>query len=179
MRLAYGMIWLAAVGVAFGLAPPNRPDLWPWVLRLLTGRWEGENPMVVAHFQLMGVWPLLLAALWRREWARPGRLPAWPFLIAAFALGCFVLMPYAALRRAPALGNPGVPRLVWAALGLTFVGFSAWGLSAGDVPGWFAAVRGDGFLWPMAWDFALFAVLFAAEARGRLVGAASTAPAAP
>lgn len=172
MRIAYGIAWAIGMGLAFGLAPPNRPDLWDWLVRLLTGQWTGENPLVVAHFQLMGIWPMLCAALLRREWARPVRLPAWPFLLGAFGLGCFVLLPYLFLRRAPALGDPGVPRLVWGALGAAFAGFLGWGLVAGDLPAWLHAVRTDGFMWPMAWDFLLFAGVFAAEARGRLSGAA-------
>ncbi len=170
MRSAYAILWLLGVAVAFGLSPPNRPDLWPWLIRLLSGDWAGENPMVVAHFQMMGLWPLAMAALWRKEWHRPGRLPAWPFLLGGFVLGCFVILPYAVLRRERAEGPPGVPAWVWALLALGFAGFSAWGLLAGDWAGWLAAVRTDGFMWPMAWDFGLFVVLFAAESRGRFWG---------
>lgn len=168
MRIAYGIAWIGVTAVAFGLAPPNREDLWEWLVRLLTGDWAGENPLVVAHFQMMGLWPLAMAALWRREWHRAGRLPAWPFLLAALGLGCFVLVPYALLRKEPALGDPGVPRWIWGLLGAGFAGFGAWGLAAGDVGAWVAGVRTDGFLWPMAWDFLLFCGFFAAEARGRL-----------
>ncbi len=168
MRIAWLVFWLLLIAVAFGLSPPNRPDLWPWLGRLLTGDWAGENPMVVAHFQLMGVWPLTMAALLRREWARPGMVPAWPFLIGAFALGCFVLLPYLILRRAPALGAPPVHSAVWALLALVGVGFLGWGFGAGSVSGWLEGVRTDGFLWPMAWDFLAFCVVFGVESRGRL-----------
>jgi hypothetical protein len=78
------------------------------------------------------------------------------------------VLPYAFLRREPALGDPGVPRLVWAGLGAAFLGLWTWGLVAGDVSGWGTAVRTDGFMWPMMWDFLLFCGLFAAESRGRL-----------
>lgn len=168
MRVAYGIGLVVLIGVAFGLAPPARPDQWAWILRLLSGQWEGENPLVVAHFNLMGIWPLAMVALWRREWSRPGRLPAWPFLVGAFVLGCFALLPYAALRRAPELGPPGVPAWVWGILGAGFVAMSAWGLVAGDLAGWVTTARTDGFVWPMAWDFLAFVFLFGAEARGRL-----------
>lgn len=168
--ILYAVVWLSSSVIGMGLAPPNRPDLMAWILRLLTGDWAGENPLVVAHFQLMGVWPLLMIALWRREWWRRGRLPAWPFLLGGFVLGCYVIMPYAFLRREPELGDPGVPRLVWAALGVVFVGLLIWGVAAGDVLAWATAVRTDGFMWPMMWDFLLFAGLFAAESKGRLWG---------
>jgi hypothetical protein len=170
MRIVYAVVWAAVTLVGMGFAPPNRPDLWAWLVRLMTGDWAGENPLVVAHFQLMGVWPLLMIALWRREWRRHGRLPAWPFLIGSFVLGCYAAMPYAFLRKEPALGDPGVPRLVWGVLGSAFLALAGWGLAAGDVAAWAAAVRTDGFMWPMMWDFLLFAGLFVAESRGRLWG---------
>ena len=169
-RVAAALGWIALVIVAFGAGLPSRPDQGEWIVRLLTGAWEGENPTVIAHFQMMGLWPLAMAALWRREWWRPGHLPAWPFLAGSFVVGCFALLPYAALRARPeppaaSLMAGTAPAWVWAAIAAGFVGFGAWAAIAGDVPAWWAGVHTDAFLWAMSWDFAAFVVLFAAEAR--------------
>lgn len=93
-------------------------------------------------------------------------------LLGGMVLGCFAVLPYAVLRRDSEPGSPGVPQWGWALLATGFLGFGGWGLVAGDVGGWLAMVRTDGFLWPMTWDFALFSGLFVAEARGRLLGRA-------
>ena len=167
MRWMYAISWVLLSAVAFGLAPPNRPDLSAWLIRLLVGDVGGENPMVVAHFYMMALWPLTMAAVWRREWSRPGRLPAWPFLLGAFGLGCFALLPYAALRAEPDLEDPGVPSWIWGALAAGFAGLGAWGLGAGDLGAWWAAVQSDGFMWPMTWDFCAFFALFVLERRAR------------
>lgn len=132
----------------------------------------------MAHINPMGIWPLVMAALWRREWHRPGRLPAWPFLIGAMGLGCFVLLPYAVVRREPAMGSPGVPAWVWGLLAAGSTGFAGWGLLAGDLGDWLHLARTDGFVFPMAWDFLAYGALFAAEGRGRLWSGQRPPPAA-
>jgi hypothetical protein len=62
------------------------------VLRLLTGQWDGEEPVVVALFNLMGVWPFVLAAQ-LAPWLRRRPLPLWPFALGSMVLGAFVLLP--------------------------------------------------------------------------------------
>ncbi len=171
-RAAPLVAWILLVAVAFGGAPDGaRPDQTAWLLRLLTGDWAGENPMVVAHFQLMGLWPLAFALLLRRHW-RDRPVPAWPFLLGSLALGCFVLLPWFATRAEPISLPDRSPWLVatGGALGLVAAGFLAWGLLAGDVAAWWQGVRTDSFLWAMSWDFLAFTLLLVVTLARRVRG---------
>lgn len=127
-RIGFGLLWLAFVGYAFLGAPPDDPQTLDLITRLSTGQWQGINPLVVALFNLMGLWPVAFAALllWdghlRRSAARPSgkaavapakggnsekggssegvgeSVPAWPFVAASFGLGAFAIVPYLVLR---------------------------------------------------------------------------------
>ncbi|HMV69325.1 MAG TPA: hypothetical protein PKA64_20960, partial [Myxococcota bacterium] len=102
-RRVAGALWGILALLAFGLAPPARPDWAAWCGRLVSGDWAGEDPAIVAHFQMMGVWPLAWAVLLRRDLrARP--LPAWPFVLGSMALGALALLPWFVLR--PAAQRP-------------------------------------------------------------------------
>ena len=113
------LIWGGLCGATYALAPPIREDWQAWCVRLLSGDWQGENALIVAEFNLMGLWPLLLAAqcthgLWapkallpapmaRFGWLQP---PLWVFLAATMCLGCFVGAPGVALCATAAV-RPG------------------------------------------------------------------------
>lgn len=168
-RLSAAIAWVVLVGLAFGLAPPARTDQTAWVLRLLTGDWVGEEPWVVAQFQWMGLWPLWTALLLRGE-ARARPVPAWPFLLGSFALGCFALLPWFALRRGPrtappagTLDHPLLPLLP----AIPAVGLLGWAVLAGDPSRFLAILGSDGFVWPMTFDFAAFWIVTTLEARAR------------
>ncbi|MEM9807405.1 MAG: DUF2834 domain-containing protein [Cyanobacteria bacterium P01_D01_bin.56] len=96
--LTLGAFWLGFVTYAFFLSPPSTPDTLDTLRQLSTGQWAGLNPMVVVLFNLMGLWPVVYAALALTD-GRDQTIPAWPFVIGSFALGAFALMPYLALRK--------------------------------------------------------------------------------
>lgn len=100
LRVGAVVLWVALIGEAVVWAPPARPDQGAWVLRLLTGQWDGEEPVVVALFNLMGVWPFVLAAQ-LAPWLRRRPLPLWPFALGSMVLGAFVLLPGLAVGGAP------------------------------------------------------------------------------
>lgn len=174
-RRAAAIGWLALVVVGFGLAPPSRPDQLDWVLALLLGRWEGEEPWVVAEFQMMGLWPALVGLLLRGDWrARP--VPAWPFVLASFGLGCYALLPWFVLRSGDR-GAPGpgpfarsdLPYALAVGAATLAVGAVATGGAAGPA-GFAHAVRTDGFVFPMTFDFLAFWLVSVVEARARTRG---------
>ncbi|MGP1386237.1 MAG: DUF2834 domain-containing protein [Thainema sp.] len=97
-KFGFGLLWIGFVSYAVLLAPPNQPDTFDLILRLSTGDWQGINPLIIALFNLMGIWPMIYACLLLAD-GRNQKLWAWPFLIGSFGLGAFTLLPYLALRQ--------------------------------------------------------------------------------
>ncbi|MEO0407127.1 MAG: DUF2834 domain-containing protein [Cyanobacteria bacterium P01_A01_bin.135] len=91
-------LWVGLIVYAFLFAPPDQPDTLSLIQDLSLGNWSGINPLIVALFNLMGVWPLLYSSLVIVD-GRSQSVPAWPFAAASFAVGAFALLPYLALRR--------------------------------------------------------------------------------
>ena len=134
-----------------------RPDWWPWVVDLMMGRFEDTNPIIVAHFYCMGLWPILLLIQLRQQWfSKP--IPALPFALGAFGLGAFALLPWMVLRAASQVESkpPSANRierglaLVIGLLGLVFLGV---GFALGDLSSWVQTVTQDNFVWTMSADF--------------------------
>lgn len=180
-RAPYLLLWIALVAMVVLEAPPTRPDSGAWVMRLLRGEWAGENVAVIALFNLMGVWPWLLAVRLRHElFAR--RLPAWPFLVLANVGGAFLLLPYFVLRPDPVVPWP-LPRWVsWighpvfrALLGLVALVLVSWGVALGDWSAFVTTFRTEGFVHIMTFDFlaCLAIYLMAAPSPERAVAPSS------
>jgi hypothetical protein len=180
-RLAYVVLWSALLAQALLFAPDPRPDQAAWLVDLLTGDWGREEPLVVGTFQLMGVWPVALAAILApRLRSRP--VPLWPFVLASFALGAFALLPGLVLvgslgsgERAP-LGPSmsGWQRLLrhpalLGALALVAAGFGVWMALKGDGLWWWRAFQREQFVHLMTLDFValwLTSILAAKEEGG-------------
>lgn len=168
-RIGFGLLWLAFVSYAFLLAPPNQPDTFELIKNLSTGNWDGINPLVIALFNIMGVMPMLYSCLLFLD-GRGQKVPAWPFAIASFGVGAFMILPYLALRQP----NPvfmgeknGLLKLLdsrWLAIALSLsaVGLLAYGISAGDWANFAQQWRTDRFIHVMSLDFCLLCLLFPA-----------------
>lgn len=96
--IGFILLWLGLVIYAFGFAPPDQPDTFDLIVKLSTGDWEGINPLIIALFNLMGVWPMIYAAVLLSD-GQGQKIPAFPFVLGSFALGAFALLPYLALRQ--------------------------------------------------------------------------------
>lgn len=167
IRVGFGLLWLGFVLYAFLLAPPNQPDTFSLIKALSTGQWQGINPLVVALFNLMGVWPMLYACLLLID-GRGQRLPAWPFVIFSFGVGAFVVLPYLALRQPyPTFEGQKTGLLKWVDsrwVGLLIlvgvIALLAYGLIAGDWNDFVNQWRTDRFIHVMCLDFCLLCLLF-------------------
>ena len=91
--------WASFIGYATFLAPNVDPAasaaLLPELFKL-----PGENtvnPVFLAIFGMLGVWPAVMAALLIPLQPQAQSLKAWPFVTASFGLGAFGLTPYLAL----------------------------------------------------------------------------------
>ncbi|MBE9202347.1 hypothetical protein IQ218_01225 [Synechocystis salina LEGE 06099] len=92
-RLVLAGLWLALVVFAFGFAPPSDPQTLALIKALSLGQWQNINPVIIALFNLMGIWPMAYAGMLIGD--RQGRkFPAWPFVVGSFFLGAFALLPY-------------------------------------------------------------------------------------
>ncbi len=96
-KIFFWLLWLGFVGYAAILAPPDRPDTLQLIIDLSTGKWAGINPLVIALFNLMGILPMVYAALILID-GKTQRIRAGLFVAASFAIGAFAILPYLALR---------------------------------------------------------------------------------
>ena len=161
------LLWIALVAVAV-VAPPTRPDLWEWVGRVMSGDWSGENPLLLAHFNLMGIWPVLFGLLLAPQW-RDRPLPSWPFVVASMMTGAFSLLLFFVFRGGPAerARRPDWTRWLTLTMGVMGAGLVAWGLLAGDMTDWIRQWRSEGLVFIMAADFVVLAIAFVLEARAQ------------
>jgi len=163
----FGALWLGFSVYAFGFAPPDRPDTFELIARMVTGDWEGINPAVLALFNLMGIWPLMYVYVLLGD-GRGQRLWAWPFVAASFGVGAFALLPYLALRRPHRsfLGDRGwllgfLDRRAWALpLLLGAIALVVWGIGWGDWADFSQQWQNSRFIHVMSLDFCLLTVLF-------------------
>lgn len=155
-RLLSLALWLTLLSIAFFTGPDAAPDTQALVQKLMTGHFEGLNRAFIALFNLMGVWPMVMAVLLRFDRS----LWKWPFILCSFGLGAYALLPWFVLRpwglqrQAPTarvdrwLGHRGVHLfLAGAAVSLTALFFS------GDLAGFATLFRTQQFTWVMSFDF--------------------------
>ncbi len=168
-KLGFGCLWLALVGYAFLLAPPDQPDTLPLLIQLSTGQWAGINPLVVALFNLMGIWPLIYAGLLFFD-GQGQKIPVWPFAVGLFAVGAFALLPYLALRQPqPDFTEPksgGLQLLDSRWLGIVLsaaaIALLGYGFSQGDWANFVQQWQTNRFIHVMSLDFCLLWLLFPA-----------------
>lgn len=96
-KISFALLWLGFSLYAFTLAPPSQPDTLDLIIKLSSGQWDNINPLIVALFNLMGIWPMIYAAMALIDGAGQ-KLLAWPFVALSFGVGAFAILPYLALR---------------------------------------------------------------------------------
>ncbi|MDJ0606727.1 MAG: DUF2834 domain-containing protein, partial [Microcystis sp. M53602_WE12] len=80
-KIILGLLWLGFGLYAFLLAPPDQPDTVNLIIDLSTGKWQDINPLIIALFNLMGVWPIIYTSLLIID-GRDQKIIAWPFAFA-------------------------------------------------------------------------------------------------
>jgi hypothetical protein len=167
--LGFWFLWVSLVAYAFLLAPPNQPDTIELITNLSTGKWEGINPLIIALFNIMGIWPLIYSCLVFIDGTEQ-KIPAWPFAAGSFGVGAFALLPYLALRQPNQefTGSKGIflkvldSRWLAIALSLGSLGLLSFGLLKGDWGDFIQQWQTSRFIHVMSLDFCLLCLLFPA-----------------
>lgn len=168
-KIAFGLLWLGFITYAFVFAPPDQPDTFELIKNLSTGQWQGINPLVIALFNIMGVFPIIYSAVLFID-GRGQKIPAWLFAIPSFAVGAFAILPYLALRES----NKQFPgkkdffiklldsRFTGIALTLGAIILVAYGLLAGDWGNFVDQWLTSRFIHVMSLDFCVLCLIFPA-----------------
>ena len=168
-KIGFWLLWVGLVSYAFLLAPPNQPDTFELIKNLSTGQWTGINPLIIALFNIMGVWPMIYGCLLFID-GRGQKIPAWPFATFSFGVGAFALLPYLALRE-PNTQFSGQKNLFlkildsrWLGLILTIgsVILVSYGLLGADWADYVQQFQTSRFIHVMSLDFCLLCLIFPA-----------------
>ncbi|MEG4044736.1 DUF2834 domain-containing protein [Microcoleus sp. Pol17_C1] len=169
-KIGFWVIWIAFTTYAFVFAPPDSPEQTiTLITNLSTGKIADINPLIVALFNLMGVWPLIYSCVLFAD-GRGQKIPAWLFATLSFGVGAFALLPYLALREPNAefRGHKNIflkildSRFTGIFLTLAAVGLVAFGLTKGDWYDFFAQWQTNRFIHVMSLDFCMLCLLFPA-----------------
>jgi hypothetical protein len=168
-KIGFGLIWVSLIVYAFVFAPPNQPDTFELIKNLSTGKWDGINPLIIALFNIMGIWPMIYGALIFSD-GREQKIPAWPFAAASFGVGAFALLPYLALREPNQTfsGSKDIFLKIldsrWLGLALTLgtLTLLGFGLLQGDWGDFIQQWKTSRFIHVMSLDFCLLCLLFPA-----------------
>jgi hypothetical protein len=168
-KIAFWLLWIGLIGYASLLAPPNQPDTAKLIQDLSSGQWQGINPLVVALFNIMGIWPLIYSCVLLLD-GRMQKVPAWLFAAASFAVGAFAILPYLALREPnqefSGEKNTSLKLLDsrWTGVLLTLgaIALVSYGLIGGDWENYIQQFQTSRFIHVMTLDFCLLCLLFPA-----------------
>ncbi|MEG4961469.1 MULTISPECIES: DUF2834 domain-containing protein [unclassified Microcoleus] len=168
-KIGFWLLWIAFSTYAFVFAPPDSPETITLITNLSTGKIADINPLIVALFNIMGVWPLIYSCVLFAD-GRGQKIPAWLFATLSFGVGAFALLPYLALREP----NPEFPghkniflkildsRFTGIFLTLAAVGLVAFGLTKGDWSDFIEQWQTSRFIHVMSLDFCMLCLLFPA-----------------
>lgn len=167
--IGFLLLWVGFASYAFVLAPPDQPDTLELIKNLSTGQVEGINPLIIALFNIMGLWPLIYCCVLFLD-GRGQKLPAWLFATASFGVGAFALLPYLALRQP----NPSFEgqknwflkifdsRYLGAILATGAIGLVSYGLTEGNWSDFVQQWQTSRFIHVMSLDFCLLCLVFPA-----------------
>jgi hypothetical protein len=168
-KIAFALLWLGFITYAFVFAPADQPDTFELIKNLSTGQWQGINPLIIALFNIMGVFPIIYSAVLFID-GREQKIPAWLFAITSFAVGAFAILPYLALRESNKqfTGKKDFliklldSRFTGIALTLGTIILVAYGLQGGDWGNFFQQWQTSRFIHVMSLDFCVLSLVFPA-----------------
>ncbi len=169
IKIGFWLLWIGFSTYAFVFAPPDSPETITLITNLSTGKVADINPLIVALFNIMGIWPLIYSCVLFTD-GRGQKIPAWLFATLSFGVGAFALLPYLALREPnPEFsGTKNVflkildSRFTAILLTLGAVALVALGLTKGDWSDFIQQWQTSRFIHVMSLDFCMLSLLFPA-----------------
>jgi hypothetical protein len=166
-KIFFGLIWLGFILYAFIFAPPDQPDTLTLIQNLSTGNWTGINPLIIALFNIMGIWPLIYSCVLFID-GHGQKIPAWLFATLSFGVGAFAILPYLALRQPNPqfLGKKSLliklldSRITGLLLTSGTIILVSYGLIQGNWEDFIQQWQTSRFIHVMSLDFLLLSVLF-------------------
>ncbi len=163
------LLWFGFTSYAFLFAPPDDPSTATLISNLINMKLEGINPLVIALFNIMGIFPMLYGCLMFAD-GRGQKLPAWLFATASFAVGAFAILPYLAWRSPNPhfVGKKGWGLAVWESRITGIVLLSGaisllyYGLSQGNWADFLQQWQTSRFIHVMSLDFCVLSLVFPA-----------------
>jgi hypothetical protein len=168
-KIGFWLIWIVFSTYAFVFAPPDSPETLTLITNLSTGKIAAINPLIVALFNIMGIWPLIYSCVLFAD-GRGQKIPAWLFAVLSFGVGAFALLPYLALREPnPEFsGKKNVflkildSRFTAIVLTLGAAALVAFGWTKGDWSDFIQQWQTSRFIHVMSLDFCMLCLLFPA-----------------
>ena len=173
-KIVFGSMWLLLIGygVAFSIYGINasaeeafQQDL-DLIINMSTLEWDGINPILIAIFFIMGIFPLLYGAFILFDSKTQPVSPV-PFFATSFGLGAFALLPYFVLRqpdtswdnRKSLLLKILDSRLTAIISSASILAFVIWGIVNGNWSDFIAQWRTSQFVHVMTIDFCTLSIL--------------------
>lgn len=170
----FGLIWLILIiyGMGFAIYNPQslsgntfQSDL-DLIIKMSVLDWDGVNPLLIAMFYIMGIFPLVYGAFILFDSSEQGISP-YPFFVGSFGLGAFALLPYFALRQPDTYKakQEGIlqsildSRLTAIACSLSIISLLLWGAVRGNWTDFIAQWHSSQFVHIMSLDFGVLTLL--------------------
>lgn len=168
-KIGFMLLWLGFISYAFFFAPPDDPNTATLVSNLINMKLDAINPLVIALFNIMGIFPLLYGCLMFTD-GRGQKLPAWLFVIASLGLGAFAILPYLAWRSPNPYfsGKKDWGLAIWESkiTGIVLlagaIALLIYGLTQGNWPDFIQQWQTSRFINVMSLDFCMFWLVFPA-----------------
>lgn len=166
-KLFLGLLWLALTiyAIASSFTKTQQGDF-ELIFKMSTGQLTGINPIIIAIFYIMGIFPIIYAAFILFDSNQ--KISPYPFSIVSFGLGAFALLPYLALRQTDITWNKSKnwllkildSRLTAIASSAALITLMIWGLTQGNWSDYVAQWQTSQFIHVMSIDFCLLTLLF-------------------
>ncbi len=176
-KITFALVWLSLViySVIFTVSQvkSSSPEAFQQDLDLIINmsiiEWDGINPIVIAIFFIMGIFPLVYGAFILFD-SDKQQVSPYPFFVTSFGLGAFALLPYFALRQPDTIWQKekGLllkildSRVTAVVSSVSILAFIIWGAINGDWSDFVTQWHNSQFIHVMSIDFCLLCFLLPA-----------------